>query len=258
MVQVNIAGNDMIALLDPGSNTTILTHDAARKIPKAKSRFARERVKLAGNPEEEQETCIYTFPWVIQGKTRMIQALVMDQITDTYGPVDINPAYELFPQYSPPELDRPQGCKVDILIGLDYNDLLAAGGQGQDQVDNLRVMSTPLTGHHPSIRGTGPRLSEAAMIHSKAVFLDSRDLTLRGTRSVNMVRCNAVSTAIVETDTSIMEVEAEPEGNILASEQGGDCGLSLPFCSRSPLRNSRTLPRAHHPPPQKNPSSPGA
>ena len=83
----------------------------------------------------------------------------MCEVTDTYGPEDITMAYELFPQYSPPQLDRPQGTKVDLLIGLDQNDLLGSGGQGEDQVGNLRVMSTPLssgfvlTGHHPAIRG---------------------------------------------------------------------------------------------------------
>ena len=61
IVEVEIKGHRMIALLDPGSNTTIVTHDAARKI-KAKSKFVRERVKLAGRPEEVQETCLYTSP----------------------------------------------------------------------------------------------------------------------------------------------------------------------------------------------------
>ena len=85
LLQVNINGVDLIAMLDPGSNTTIVRHDAAAKL-KAKSRFVQERVKLAGKPEETQDTCLYTFNWDINGNNRTIQALGMCEVTDTYGP----------------------------------------------------------------------------------------------------------------------------------------------------------------------------
>ena len=227
IVEVDLKGHKMVALLDPGSNTTIITHEAARKV-KAKSKFVRERVKLAGRPEEIQETCLYTFSWKVAGKMTTIQALGMAEITDTYGPENVDSAYNIFPQYTKPQLDRPVGNKVDILIGLDNNQFLASGGQGEDQADNLCVMDTPLsasgkvlTGHHPSIRGGGPHLAPSAVAFRKAVFLDSANLTSSGTRSVNLIRCHALTAEMVETDPGIMEMEAIPDGDFLASEQIG-------------------------------------
>ena len=226
IVEVIIGGKKLIAMLDSGSNTSIIRHDAAASVH-ARAKFVRERVKLAGKPEEIQDTCLYTIPWTINGKQRTLRALGMCEVTDTYGPEDIAKAYELFPQYSPPELDRPQGTKVDLIIGLDNNDLLASGGQGDDQVGNLKVMSTPLstgrvlTGHHPDIRGRGPQFSASAVASRKAMFVDSHDLAQPGRRSINAVRCHAVASSLLETEPGILEMEAEPEGEFLASEQIG-------------------------------------
>merc|ERR1711894_727672 len=226
-VEVNIKGHKLITLLDPGSNTSIITHSAARKVG-AKSRFVKERVKLAGKPEEVQHTCLYTFNCKVDGKMRTIRALGMSEITDAYGPESIEAAYQLFPQYHAPQLDRPTGDKVDLLIGLDYNEFLASGGQGDDCVDSLRVMDTPLspsgkvlTGHHPSIRTGGSRFSPSAINFRKAVFLDSQDFSSSGPRVVNLVRCLAYTAEMVETDPGILEMEAFPEGDFLASEQIG-------------------------------------
>ena len=198
-VEANIGGHKLITLLDPGSNTSIITHKAAKKVG-AKSRFVREWVKLAGKPEETQETCIYTFKWKFGGKVRTIRALVMSDITDAYGPESIEPAYDLFPQYKAPQLNRPKGDKVHLLIGLDYNEYLASGGQGDDHIDSLRVMDTPLsasgkvlTGHHPSIRGRGSIFSSSAVAFRKAVFIDSKEFSPQSTRSINLVTCHAHS-----------------------------------------------------------------
>merc|ERR1711911_442828 len=137
---------------------------------------------------------IYTFKWRIGGTMRTVRALGMSDITDTYGPDSIEPAYQLFSQYSAPQLDRPKGDKVHLLIGLDYNEYLPAGGQGADQVGSLRVMDTPLsssgkvlTGHHPSIRGRGSNFSASAVAFRKAVFIDSKDLSPQAARSINLV-----------------------------------------------------------------------
>ena len=171
-------------------------------------------MKLAGKPEETQDTCLYSFTWDINGKKRTVQALGMCEVTDTYGPEDITYAYELFPQYSPPQLDRPQGSKVDLLIGLDNNDLLACGGQGEDQVDSLRVMRTPLstgfvlTGHHPAIRGRGHQFSASAVALRQAIFLDTADYTPSGARVINMVRCHQATSSLLETEPGILEMEA--------------------------------------------------
>ena len=181
-----------------------------------------------GCPEEVQDISLYTFNWRIDGRMRTIRALGISEKTDAYGPVSVEPAYDLFPQYTAPKLDRPTGDKVDLLIGLDYNEFLASGGQGDDQVDSLQVMDTPLsasgkvlTGHHPSIRARGSKFSASAVNFRKAVILDSQDFSSSGTRAVNLVRCLAYTAEMVETDPDILEMEALPEGDFLALEQIG-------------------------------------
>ena len=137
-------------------------------------------------------------------------------------------AYNIFLQYSKPQLDCPSRAKVDILVGLDNNQFLASGGQGKDQVNNLRVMDTPvtpsgkvLTGHHPTIKGGQPGLAASVIAFRKAVFLDSSTLTSTGSRSVNLVRCHVLTSEMVETDPGILEMEADPDGDFITGEQIG-------------------------------------
>ena len=91
IVSVVICGIRFVALLDPGSSSTIITHAAARRI-RAKSRFVKERIKLPGREEEELETCLYTFNWTVAGQTYPINEIGMTEITDNYGPVSVDEA----------------------------------------------------------------------------------------------------------------------------------------------------------------------
>ena len=170
-------GLKMLATLDPGSNSSIMTHRGARKL-NLKGKFCLERVQLCGKEEETQETCSYTLKWDIKSKTRLVKFLGMDSITDLYGPGDVNKAYAFFPQYQNGELDRPQGSRIDMLLGLDQAHLMPGGGLGEDQVDSLRVMTTPLgtgrvlIGHHPNLAVSEYRLTPQVINARQTKYLD--------------------------------------------------------------------------------------
>lgn len=188
-------GHKMLALLDPGSNSSLITHNAAKQLH-LQGKFCVERVQLAGREEELQETAYYTCNWEVNGKSRVARFLGMNSITDMYGPQDVSAAYTLFPQYEDGELDRPEGDTIDILLGLDQADLLPGGGLGDDQVGNLRVMTTPLgsgrvlMGHHPSLATTGYKFSGKALSARHTTFLDrATGSGFSAPRSVNFRRC---------------------------------------------------------------------
>ena len=224
-------GHTMLACLEPGSNSSLMSHRGAR-ILDLKGKFCVERVQLCGKPEETQETCYYTLRWNLpSGETRVVKFLGMDSITDLYGPKDVAKAYELFPQYKNGELDRPEGTKIDMLIGLDQADLLPGGGLGEDQVGSLRVMTTPLgtgrvlMGHHPDLATSSYKLNSQALNARKTKYLDrARDTSFSSPKVINFRHCALRSIPdpgdLIDALEDVEEQEKEPQDFIQAEQLG--------------------------------------
>ena len=150
-------GVKLLALLDPGSNSSLMTFNGTRKC-KLKGSACVEYVKVAGHDVEERDTFSYNLLLEVDGKMRNVLCMGIQTITVNYGPENVDEAYKLFPQYTNGELDRPQGDAIDVLIGLDQADLLPRGGLDDDACGQLLVMSTLLSktgkvlmGHHPNL-----------------------------------------------------------------------------------------------------------
>ena len=85
-----------------------------------------------------------------------MSCLGLDSITiNSSERADVAPAYELFPHVPRGALERPQG-PIELLVEQDYTSLLASGGEGINQVKQLRAMyfesGLVLGGRHPLIK----------------------------------------------------------------------------------------------------------
>ena len=75
----------------------------------------------------------------------------------------------MFPHIPEAVFQQLQKRRIDMLIGLNFNNLFPTGGEGQDCVGNLKVLKTRfgptgyiLGGTHPDFRPPVPKFSAAA------------------------------------------------------------------------------------------------
>ena len=227
-------GVKLLALLDPGSNSSLITFNATRKL-RLKGSACLEYVKVAGHDVEERDTFSYNLPLEVDGKMRNVLCMGIQTITDVYGPENVDEAYKLFPQYTDGELDRPQGDAIDVLIGLDQADLLPRGGLDEDACGQLLVMSTPLSpsgkvlmGHHPNLAiSKSYKFTPAAINAMKTEFIDRKgSSSFSAPKSIHFRKCSNLSTIPdpqVEDLNQLDDVEPlpeEPQDFILAEQLG--------------------------------------
>ena len=227
-------GVKLLALLDPGSNSSLITFNGTRKC-KLKGSACVEYVKVAGHDVEERDTFSYNLPLEVDGKMRNVLCMGIQTITENYGPENIEEAYKLFPQYTNGELNRPLGDAIDVLIGLDQADLLPRGGLDDDACGQLLVMSTPLSktgkvlmGHHPNLAiSKAYRFTPAAINAMKTEFIDRKgSSSFSAPKSINFRRCNNLSTIPnpdVQDLAQLEDVEplpGQPQDFILAEQLG--------------------------------------
>ena len=195
-------GVTLLALLDPGSNSSLITFRGTRKC-KLKGTACVESVKVAGHEVEERETFSYNLNLSVNGESRVIRCMGIQSITENYGPENVEGAYKLFPQYKNGELDRPKGTHIDLLIGLDQADLLPRGGLDCDASGKLMVMSTPLSssgkvlmGHHPAVAiSRSYKLTPAAINAMNTQFVDRKgSSSFSAPHSIQFRQCHQLST----------------------------------------------------------------
>ena len=190
------SGVSTVVFMDNGSNCSLITHSLANKLG-LQGRFSREWVELAGKAPELMDVKYYKLKWTMpDGSKRSMRLLGLEKITSSAPPVDVSPAYALFPHIPKGSLDRPEG-EVGILLGLDQVDLHAGGGMGIDQVGTLRVLTLPhdtgyvLIGHHPQIQFQDVEVVPAANTWKMAKFPDYESFS-SGVK-INFFSCNSAN-----------------------------------------------------------------
>ena len=165
IVEVKIGANvSTCALLDNGSNCSIITHSLAKKL-QLKGYWAKQEVELAGKPKEIQDIAYYQASVSMPEGPFSMTLIGLDRITTNPGSFNIEAAYSLFPHIERGLLDKPEG-EVQLLIGSDNIRFMPGGGEGVNQVGNLRVFDIPLypgkvlMGSHPDISFLNPTLAE--------------------------------------------------------------------------------------------------
>ena len=185
IVAVVINGRTVVALLDNGSNATIITHKLAKKLGLVGFPVIQE-VELCGKAPEMQEVTYYNIKLTMpEGDTISIRLIGVDKITSNPGSFDISVAYSIFPHHKRPSLDKPSG-EVELLIGADQIRFQPSGGQGKNLVGNLCVYDIPLPpyvvlmGSHPKISFTNPSLTQDASKMRTANMVSSLPKQLPG------------------------------------------------------------------------------
>ena len=153
---------------DPGSTRVMVTHAFAARA-KLRSKPVAYSLQVVGQPwRQVQGKCYEVELRDRAGKGRKVWGYGLDTISDSVATVDPSGVRHLFP-HVPSEVFRPLNSRpVDILVGLNCFSLHPKGGEGRDQVGDLRALTSGfgagwlVAGTHPNLRGAEGRLSEGA------------------------------------------------------------------------------------------------
>ena len=153
-------------LLDSGSNCTVVTNELATRLG-LKGRKVVQDVRVVASGPTPMEITYYSYTFhTFTGKKKMI-LLGLDSISYSPGNYSVEAAYKVFPHIKRGTLEKPDG-PIDMIIGTDACDLLPGGGERENLVNNLRVMTIPfspgtvLLGSHKDIVFKNSSMSRAA------------------------------------------------------------------------------------------------
>ena len=120
--RVRSGSHTLSTLFDCGSNLTMITYEAARKLGLKGKEISMSLTKV-GNQTERIDTWVYIVPLIdAEGTQCTIEAVGFEKITSGIGEVNITDIASKL-GVDPQEIDRPKG-EIDMLIGTDYCTLL--------------------------------------------------------------------------------------------------------------------------------------
>ena len=127
-------------------------------------------MNVAGGIKKRMEAKIYSWQLLDRfGQRYQLWGYGVKSIIEADDPVDPFPVRKLFPHIPDSVFHKLQKRRIDLLIGLNFNNLFPSGGEGRDCVGNLKVLRTKfgptgfiLGGTHPNLRPASPKFSVAA------------------------------------------------------------------------------------------------
>jgi len=165
-----------IVFCDDGSTVSIITKDLAKR-SNLKGKETMQYITFASKEPELTKTMYYQLKLKLNdGSVRALRLLGLDKITTNLPAVDVEAAYDEFPEVPYGCLDRPAG-PVEILHGQDAVDLLP---DTQFRSGMLRALSIPfgsgwtLGGYHPDIKHAGIALTNSVQEFRTATFGSSQ------------------------------------------------------------------------------------
>ena len=149
---LNVKGHRIGTLWDPGANTTLITHRAARRL-NLRGVDVFLTITKVGNECQSGPSKEYVIPVSdLQGKIWEIKAYGIDEITANVSPIELHGIADLFKNITEQDIQRPHG-KIDILIASDCCRMLPDKVQ---EVGDLQLMKNQfgycLRGSHPMIK----------------------------------------------------------------------------------------------------------
>ena len=144
---------------DTGSNRVLINSTFAKEL-NLKPRSSTVTLNVAGGEKKRIETEMFSLKLIDRnGKSHDIWGYGVENIIETEDPVDPSSLRDLFPHIPARTFEKLQMRRIDILIGLNYAGLFPSGGEGQDCVDNLKMMKTKfgstgyiLSGSHKELK----------------------------------------------------------------------------------------------------------
>lgn len=184
--KISSGSYNLSTLFDAGSNLTMITHAAAKKLGLKGSEISLSLTKI-GNQKERVESKIYNVPLIDNnGKQWLVEAVGFNDITSEIKDVDMTEIARIL-GVNPNQIQRPSG-KIDLLIGLDYCVLIP---KVVKPVGNLQLMHNNF-GY--CIRGyLGPLPHNSDQLHAKVnhiACLQSDEYLIKSKKNIGrMMEC---------------------------------------------------------------------
>ena len=150
---------------DSGSNSTYISHSAAKILQAQKLKPVVLDVTTMGGNSKSYKTSIYQIRLKTSvGEIATLRAYGMVSLTGPVTPLDKNIISQIFPSHDPTKLERCSS-PVDILVGIDYYNLHPR--TEVDQAGNNFYILEGVFG--PCLAGSHPRLKEHTQLDNNLV-----------------------------------------------------------------------------------------
>ena len=207
------------AVWDIGSNRVLINTSFAEEIglPEKTTSIT---MNLAGGDKKRLEVKLYDFKVEDRfGIRTQMWGYGIDSIIEAEEPIDPGPIRHLFPHVPTATFKKLQKRRIDLLIGLNFNQLFPTGGEGKDSVGNMKVLKTKfgetgwiLGGTHPLLKSHCPRYSVAAREIRVAKVEISPSLTVSPVDAQVKQRFHEIVSARVVTEKNIKFWESDQLG----------------------------------------------
>ena len=154
---------------DGGSNRVLVNTEFAREtnLPEKTTSIV---MNVVGGDKKRIEVKLYDLKIEdMYGQQYQLWGYGVDTIIEPEDPVDPGPVRHLFPHVPKATFRKLERRRIDLLIGLNFNNLFPTGGEGEDCVGNLKALRTRfgttgwiLGGTHPLLYQPETKFSAAA------------------------------------------------------------------------------------------------
>ena len=158
-------------LWDRGSNRVLIREEFAKEQKLVSKPITYQMETVGDQPASQHHAHIFLLDLVdIYGNVRTVWGYGIPRIMCSEVP-DLSPIRNLFPHIPPAAFTALANKEVDVLIGLNMNELQPAGGTGIDKVGGLSALRSMfgcgwvVGGHHDDLKvGVSGAMSTAAVI----------------------------------------------------------------------------------------------
>ena len=196
-------GVETVIFFDPGSTTSIIRHQLAKKMKLTGVPKSFEIYRAGMKSPDILKTTEYTVPLrEIDGTMSVRQMIGLDWITNkqTHSP-DLVIIRSMFPHIPPEAIQYPTE-EVGMLLGQDCGSLLPTGGEGRNSVGDLKIMTVKFgTGYVLSGKASAkPRVKasfspEAFAITNALLVTDNKAIHVNflSCREPNFLECEEMA-----------------------------------------------------------------
>ena len=201
--EIDLGKAKTTVMWDTGANCSLMTFSLARKL-KLLGTQKRLMMTLASKKTEEIDTKVFQYKLTSKtGESRVIDFIGVREIANQPESVDVSAAYNLFPQLSPGDVNRPK-LPIGLLCGQDCSIFLPVGGESynQERVGDLRLMRTGfgsgylLGGFHDDIKTAPLHYSDDAMHWRSAAAVSN----IPANATINTVRVSVLPACYEDDD----------------------------------------------------------
>ena len=212
---------------DSGSNTTYITHEAAKRVKADRIGQVKLNITAVGNVETAYYTTQYKVKLVTKDQAVVnVVAYGLEEITGPVTKLKMNTVRNLFPDYTDINGLQRMCSSVDILVGNDYHGL-----HPKTEIDKCGAHLSIMEGTFGRcLSGTHPKLHEATRVVSGIVDCSVVDNDVIMT-ATNLIHAKSSKTHL--SRASMSTIDRFIKGEDMGCEVSPKCGGCK--CSKCPV-----------------------